>query len=235
MTENQTGGEMTNNSLTQHSLGGAVILLSLSLMQPSPFAAAAYAAEAAGRMQTAQPSNSAVPAASGETGDGTVLVFDNTLLDKIFTHDRAAAQQIRKRDEAAPKESAERIPLPALLLPSDSFAAKINTRTPASLAAALRFAEQGRRQISFRQYHKALGYFERAAGVGLRNYLPYIYYYLAQTHHYLANYQSAFNFLEVAESWLGDHADWMTSIAALRQENTNAMGYAQAPAQLKTR
>jgi tetratricopeptide (TPR) repeat protein len=157
-------------------------------------------------------------------------------LDKIFSHDRAAAkQQNKKRAEAAPKESGERIPLPALLLPSDSFAAKINARTPASLAAALRFAEQGRRQISFRQYHKALGYFERAAGVGLRNYLPYIYYYLAQTHHYLANYQSAFNFLEVAESWLSDHADWMTSIAALRQDNTNAIGYAQAPAQLKTR
>lgn len=230
---------MINKNLTQHSLTGLMISLCLSLMQPSLFAAAAYAAAAAGHTQTALPSSATVPVTSRESGDGKVRLFDNNLLDKIFAHDRAAAKRENKKPgEAADKKSGEGKPLPsitppALLLPSDSFAAKINSRTPASLAAALRFAEQGRRQISLRGYQRAVGYFERAVGVGLRNYLPFIYYYLAQTHHHLANYQSAFNFLEVAESWLSDHSDWMTSIAALRQENINAMGYAQAPTRLK--
>jgi hypothetical protein len=137
-------------------------------------------------------------------------------------------------------QSGDKKPVPpalrsALLLPNDSFAAKITSRTPSNLAAALRFAEQGRRQIRARQYHKAVGYFERAVSLGLRSYLPYIYYYLAQTHHHLANYQYAFDFLDVAEPWLAEYTDWMTSIAALRQDNINAMGYAQTFSGSKTR
>jgi tetratricopeptide (TPR) repeat protein len=170
-----------------------------------------------------------------------VRVFDNALLDRLFAKDRAAAKQQAKTDEAQLDPNAERSPPqpatipPALLLPNDSFAAKITSRTPSTLAAALRFAERGRKEINSGQYHKAVNYFERAVSLGVRNYLPYIYYYLAQSHFHLANYQSAFNFLDVAESWLSEYSEWMRSIATLRQNNVTAMGFAQAPSTSRIR
>jgi hypothetical protein len=189
-------------------------------------------AEEAGRLQTTPPSSISAAATPRQGVEGKVRVFDNALLDKIFAKSRAAAKR-----EANPgaltaipstdSKPATSIVRPALLLPSDSFTAKITKRTPSTLAAALRFAEQGRKEIKLRQYQKALNIFERAVSLGPRSYLPYIYFYLAQTHYYLTNYQYAFNFLEVAESWLSDDSDWMTSISGLRQDSANAMGYTQ--------
>jgi tetratricopeptide (TPR) repeat protein len=179
---------------------------------------------------------SSIPVNPPNAESGTIRVFDNALLDRLFASDRPAARsEASKRDEAAVNQTTEKKPDPPLLLPDGSFAAKITSRTPFTLAAALRFAEQGRKEIKTQRYHKAVNYFERAVSLGVRNYLPYLYYYLAQTHYHLANYQSAYNFLEVAESWLGDDSDWMSSIAALRQQNTDAMGYAQASSGSRSR
>jgi tetratricopeptide (TPR) repeat protein len=195
-----------------------------------------YAEQATEQVHLSERSNAVVaPAAAA---DPRVRVFDNALLDKLFTKDRAAhKRENRKLDEFRGDQSLQQPPAisaPPLLLPNDSFAAKITPRTPSTLAAALRFAEQGRREIKSQRYLRAVNYLERAVSVGVRNYLPYIYYYLAQTHYHLANYQSASNFLEAAEAWLSDHSAWITPIAALRQDNVNAMGYARASSGSKT-
>jgi tetratricopeptide (TPR) repeat protein len=231
---------MTSKRPTQRSPIDTLILC-LVVIQTLVTVNLASGEQTAARLQTAHPLIFSVPAAPRERAAGKVRVFDNALLDKLFATDRANTQHEEKNlGEAIADRSAERktpppVPASALLLPTDSFAAKITARTPSTLAAALRFAEQGRKELKLRQYHKAVNCLERAVSLGLRNYLPYIYYYLAQTHYHLANYQSVFSFLDVAESWLSDHSAWMTSIAALRQDNINAMGYAQAAGGSKLR
>jgi hypothetical protein len=162
-----------------------------------------------------------------------LTVLDNKLLDRVFANQRAAAKRAPTRTESAsaPQDAANKRAA-ALFLPSDSFEAKITSRMPSSLAAALRFAEHGRKQIGAGEYQKALSYLERAVSLGMRNYLPYLYYYLAESHFHLANYHSAKNFLDVAESWLHD-TDWMMPIAHLRQQNQNALAYARAEGIIK--
>lgn len=227
---------MTNKILTQR-LVYAPLIVSCLLFQTPLHGSVAYA-ESIEHIQAANPPKTSIADTARQANSDKVRVFNNALLDKLFANDRLASKvEGNKQDPAVVNQNDERKPLsqvsppvpPALLLPNDSIAAKITSRTPSNLAAALRFAERGRKEIKLREYQKAVNYFERAVSLGLRSYLPYIYYYLAQTHYHLANYQNAVNFLEVAESWLGDYSDWMTSIATLRQDNTNAMGYAQAP------
>lgn len=227
---------MTNKILTQR-LVYAPLIVSCLLFQTPLHGSVAYA-ESIEHIQAANPPKTSIADTARQANSDKVRVFNNALLDKLFANDRLASKvEGNKQDPAVVNQNDKRKPLsqvsppvpPALLLPNDSIAAKITSRTPSNLAAALRFAERGRKEIKLREYQKAVNYFERAVSLGLRSYLPYIYYYLAQTHYHLANYQNAVNFLEVAESWLGDYSDWMTSIATLRQDNTNAMGYAQAP------
>ena len=188
----------------------------------------ASAATAAGDVRTAHPARFSASAAR-ETGTAEVVLLDNAFLDRFFQRGRATGrQQDKPRDQARVEGSGAAKPgsqRPALLRPDDSFAAKITPRTAPALAVALRYAEQGRKLIGVRQYQRAVNDLERAAALGQRNYLPYIYYYLAQTHHYLANYDHTFNFLDVAESWLREYADWMDKIAALRKANLTATGY----------
>lgn len=228
---------MTNKILTQR-LVYAPLIVSCLLFQ-TPLRGSVTYAESIEHIQAANPPKTSITDTARQAGSDKVRVFNNALLDKLFANDRLALKGGGNKEDAAvvnqndgrkplPQVSPPVVP-PALLLPNDSIAAKITSRTPSNLAAALRFAERGRKEIKLREYQKAVNYFERAVSLGLRSYLPYIYYYLAQTHYHLANYQNAVNFLEVAESWLGDYSDWMTSIATLREDNTNAMGYAQAP------
>jgi tetratricopeptide (TPR) repeat protein len=200
-----------------------------------PFAAVngAFADEAPQPTRSASRARSSTSALSRQIETGNVLVFDNALLDQVFARHRAAAN--RQTEPNALNSSNDRKDMTAaapsaLLQRNDSFAAKITSRTPANLAAALRFAEQGRKLIRSREYRKAVDCFERAVSLGLRSYLPYTYYYLAQSHYHLANYQNSVNFLDAAESWLGGQSDWRASIALLRFENVNAMGYAHGAA-----
>ena len=222
-----------------------ILMILACLVLQTPLHLAMAYAESMENIQAANPGKSSVVTTAREPDRDSVRVFDNGLLDKLFANDGASVKrEVNKHGATVVKENDQKNPLPevsppsvapALLLPNDSITAKITSRTPSNLAAALRFAERGRKEIKLREYQKAVNYFERAVSLGLRSYLPYIYYYLAQTHYHLANYQNAVNFLEVAESWLGDYSDWMTSIATLRQENSHAMGYAQGPTALRIR
>ena len=218
------------------------ILLGALMMQSVCRVTVSSAQDVAEQVESVPQSTFAIPQLP-HADSRHLRVFDNALLDKLFAKQRAAAKAkgesansaelaalpgLRQKSTVAPS-------LPALLLPTDSFAAEITSRTPSRLAAALRLAEQGRKEIQSRRYQRAVNYLERAASLGVRNYLPYIYYYLAQTHYHLANYESASNFLEAAEAWLGNHSDWTKSIVALRRDNINAMGYTQASSDAQIR
>ena len=156
-----------------------------------------------------------------------VLVFDNALLDRIFGSTRQAPRPQNEDKTGEPSESVAPQPIEsALLQPNQAFTAKSGTHVSAQQAAALRFAEQGRKYLSARDPERALRCFERALSVGATDYLPYIYFYLAQTHFYLANREASDGFLGAAEAWLNEYPDWSISIISLREGNITAPSYA---------
>lgn len=110
--------------------------------------------------------------------------------------------------------------------PHDVLTAKMTRQTPGR-RAAWHLVEKGKKLLAAGEYEKALARFERAMVIDSD---PYIYYYLARTHHHLAHYKESLNFLEVAESWLGEHG--LAEMAALKQENARASrhtGYVPSP------
>src|SRR3970040_2577795 len=92
----------------------------------------------------------------------------------------------------------------------------IARNTSAKRAAALRFAEKGRKLLRSGDSGKALVHLEKALALDPS---PYIYFYLARAHYYLARYQQALNFLQIAESWLTAQADWVGAVADLREDS----------------
>lgn len=103
-----------------------------------------------------------------------------------------------------------------------SLIAKITSQTPPRRAASLRLTEEGRRLLESGEYEKALERFEKTIALDSTN--PYSYYYLAQAHHYLAQYRESFNFLDVAESHLSKEPYWLAKLSALKGKNFQALG-----------
>jgi tetratricopeptide (TPR) repeat protein len=155
-----------------------------------------------------------------------VLVFDNALLDRIFGSTRQESKPHNEDKTGDPSDPLPPQPMEsALLQPNQAFIAKSGARVSAQQAAALRFAEQGRKYLSARDPERALRCFEKALSVGATEYLPYIYFYLAQTHFYLAHRETSDGFLSAAEVWLNDYPDWSISIISLREGNITAPSY----------
>ncbi|MBI3062707.1 MAG: tetratricopeptide repeat protein, partial [Deltaproteobacteria bacterium] len=121
--------------------------------------------------------------------------------------EKRPAPQARSKDRPgrpAPVEGrmAPRKEAPAPLPDDGSLIAKITPRTPPQRAASLRLTEEGRKFIESGDYAKALGRLEKTISIDSTN--PYGYYYLAQTHFRLGRHQDSLNFLDVAESLLGN-------------------------------
>jgi tetratricopeptide (TPR) repeat protein len=150
---------------------------------------------------------------------GNVVVLDNALLDRTFGRKRAAIKNPPQDDSENPIAPRTRIIESPILLPHESFGAKMAAATPGRRAVALRLAEKGRRLLRSGEYKKALVHFEKALDLDCTSYQPYIYFYLARTHDYLGNYQQSSNFLEVAGSWLYEQPAWTAEVETLR-ENT---------------
>ncbi|MGH7772788.1 MAG: tetratricopeptide repeat protein [Candidatus Binatia bacterium] len=108
-----------------------------------------------------------------------------------------------------------------VIQPEEPLTAAITPQTPRRQAAALRLAEEGRRFLKAGEYRKALARFEKTIAIDPN---PYIYYYLARTHFHLEHYPESLNFLEVAESMLGEQSNWMAELTALKGANFHALG-----------
>jgi tetratricopeptide (TPR) repeat protein len=147
--------------------------------------------------------------------DGNVLVFDNDLLDRLFGKDRAARSS-NNIERPAGDVSVPRVFNEAnfsTVLPNRSLLAGISSTTTSRRAAALRFAERGRKLIQTKEYQKAISFLEKALNLDAS---PFVYYYLARAHYHLGNNQGSLNFLEVAESRLSAQPEWAEELAALR-------------------
>lgn len=155
-----------------------------------------------------------------------LIVFDNALLDRLFGKDRARESNPAPQESGNPVSSDENArsqeTLIALLAPDEVFTARLHSSMPAQQRALLRFAEQGRKYLQAGDPAMALRLFEKALSIGSTQYLPYIYYYLAQSHFRLGNYQAAREFRDVAETWLGEFPDWQLEIARLEQTRFSA-------------
>ncbi|MBI2365261.1 MAG: tetratricopeptide repeat protein [Deltaproteobacteria bacterium] len=159
-----------------------------------------------------------------------ITVFGNALVDELFGKDRLTKQEDDKNrgeSENAIAPSTPSTPImrkdpPSLqprVQPNESLMVGIARNTSAKRAAALRFAEKGRKLLRSGDYEKALVHLEKALALDPS---PHIYFYLARAHYYLARYQQALNFLEIAEPWLTEQADWLAEVAALRAESFRA-------------
>jgi tetratricopeptide (TPR) repeat protein len=100
--------------------------------------------------------------------------------------------------------------------------AKITPATPPQRAASLRLTEEGRKILD---PGKALARLEKTIVIDSTN--PYAYFYLAKAQHRLGRFRESLNFLDIAESRLGNEPFWLAEINALRGDNFRGQGQLQ--------
>ena len=161
-------------------------------------------------------------AVGAQNASRELIVWDNALLDRLFYRDRVkplieeSGNRVTTETNVPSQENNIAI---ALLAPDELFTVRLHASMPAEQRALLRFAEQGRKRLQAGDPAEALRFFEKALGIGATQYLPYIYYYIAQSHFRLGNYQAAREFRVVAEAWLGEFPDWQVEIGRLEQKS----------------
>lgn len=99
---------------------------------------------------------------------------------------------------------------------------KITVDTSPQRAASLRLTEEGKRLLDSGHYAKALTRLEQTLAVDSSN--PYVYYFLGKAHFHLAHYRQSVEFLDVAESILGNQPYWMGEVYSLKGKNYQALG-----------
>ena len=115
-----------------------------------------------------------------------VIVFDNDTLDKMFGKSRRSAA-----NETDPGKISGRSDFPAVG-PNRSLLSAIGRGTSSKRAAALRLIESGRTLIQAGENRRAVAVLERALSLEAS---PFVYFYLARAHYYLADYQRAAEFV----------------------------------------
>ena len=111
-------------------------------------------------------------------------------------------------------------------LPDDSsLLAKITPGVTPQRAASLRLTEEGKKLLDAGDPVKALARLEKTIVIDSTN--PYGYFYLAKAQYRLGRYRESLNFLDIAESRLGNEPFWIAEIHALRGDNYRALGQLQ--------
>jgi hypothetical protein len=146
------------------------------------------------------------PLLSPET-NRRVIVFDNDTLDKMFGKSRRSAA-----NETDPVKIPGKSDFPAVG-PNRSLLSAIGRGTSAKRAAALRLAESGRTLIQAGENRRAVDVLERALSLEAS---PFVYFYLARAHYYLADYQRAAEFVDIAEAFFYQQPDWSEELFKLK-------------------
>ena len=115
--------------------------------------------------------------------------------------------------------------LPPPLADDSSLLAKITPSTPPQRAASLRLTEEGRKILDAGDPGKALARLEKTIVIDSTN--PYGYFYLAKAQYRMGRFRESLNFLDIAESRLGNEPFWLAEIHALRGDNYRALGQPQ--------
>ena len=136
-----------------------------------------------------------------------VIVFDNDTLDKMFGKSRRSAA-----NETDPEKISGRSDFPAVG-PNRSLLSAIGRRTNSKSAAALRLVESGRTLIQAGENRRAVAVLERALSLEAS---PFVYFYLARAHYYLADYQRTAEFVEIAEALFYQQPDWSEELFKLK-------------------
>ena len=97
--------------------------------------------------------------------------------------------------------------------PNRSLLSAIGRRTNSKSAAALRLAESGRTWIQAGENQRAVSVLEKALSLEAS---PFVYFYLARAHYYLADYQRAAQFAKIAETLFSDQSDWSEELFKLK-------------------
>lgn len=149
----------------------------------------------------------------------------------VMEEARIKEQDLREGRSPAPERAKDRDSVSTLgseaapLRDDSSLLAKITPRTSPQRAASLRVTEEGRKLLEAKDYTRALARLEKTIAIDSTN--PYGYYYLAKAHYHLSHYRESLNFLDVAESLVGDEAFWLAEVFALKGENFRALGFLQ--------
>jgi hypothetical protein len=136
-----------------------------------------------------------------------VIVFDNDTLDKMFGKSRRSAA-----NETDPAKIPGKSDFPAVG-PNSSLLSAIGRGTSSKRAAALRLVESGRTLIQAGENRRAVAVLERALSLEAS---PFVYFYLARAHYYLADYQRAAEFVEIAEALFYRQPDWSEELFKLK-------------------
>jgi hypothetical protein len=115
--------------------------------------------------------------------------------------------------------------LPPPLADDSSLLAKITPATAPQRAASLRLTEEGRKILDAGDAGKALERLEKTIVIDSTN--PYGYFYLGKAQYRMGRYRESLNFLDIAESRLGNEPYWLAEIHALRGDNYRAQGQLQ--------
>ena len=139
-----------------------------------------------------------------------VIVFDNDTLDKMFGKSRRSAAN--ENDPAKIPGIPGKSDFPAVG-PNRSLLSAIGRGTSSKRAAALRLVESGRTLIQAGENRSAVAVLERALSLEAS---PFVYFYLARAHYYLADYQRAAEFVEIAEALFYQQPDWTEELFKLK-------------------
>ncbi|HEX5607697.1 MAG TPA: tetratricopeptide repeat protein, partial [Candidatus Binatia bacterium] len=115
---------------------------------------------------------------------------------------------------------------PAPLPDDSSLLAKITPGVTPQRAASLRLTEEGKKLLDSGDPTKALARLEKTIVIDSTN--AYGYFYLAKAQYRLGRYRESLNFLDIAESRLGNEPFWLAEIHALRGENYRTLGQLQS-------
>ena len=139
---------------------------------------------------------------------------------------KSGKEPARQASVSESRSGAETVP--ALLPPladDSSLLAKITPATSPQRAASLRLTDEGRKILEAGDPAKALTRLEKTIVIDSTN--PYGYFYLAKAQYQMGRYRDSLNFLDIAESRLGNEPFWLAEIHALRGDNYRAQGQLQ--------
>jgi hypothetical protein len=159
-----------------------------------------------------------------------ILPSDNTIREQDIRAKvppappaKGAKEPARQASVTESRSGTETLPaLPPPLTDDSSLLAKITPATPPQRAASLRLTEEGRKILD---PGKALARLEKTIVIDSTN--PYAYFYLAKAQHRLGRFRESLNFLDIAESRLGNEPFWLAEINALRGDNFRGQGQLQ--------
>jgi hypothetical protein len=202
-------------------LSAAALYLTLSSCAPQPYYRAPAPPAPAIKAPPAPPAQESVR----QTVPPDSKIREQDVRAKTPTPPAAKAGKEPPRQASIESRSGAEASPPPPLADDSSLLAKITPATSPQRAASLRLTEEGRKILDAGDPAKALTRLEQTIVIDSTN--PYGYFFLAKAQYRLGRYRDALNFLDIAESRLGNEPFWLAEIHALRGDNFRALGQLQ--------